>query len=152
MGYLKCKSCNGHYDRQPGESPDDFESCPCGGELEYYDDHGRKQPINSGKKKGMPPLLKIIIIIVGGIILFSYVFVPAIALLFMGFKYLDPPTSLHSSLVSLLRLHYSYGTLNGENDSNIFNSGFIRNLKKCFISKESYSFSSFPEFANNILL
>jgi hypothetical protein len=90
MGYVKCKSCNGRYDLEPEESPDDFESCQCGGELEYYDDQERKQPINSDKKKRMPPLLKIIIIIGGGFILFSYVFVPPIALLFMGITYMGP--------------------------------------------------------------
>jgi hypothetical protein len=90
MGYLICKSCGGRYDLQPGESPDDFESCQCRGELDYYDDQGLKQPILSREKKGMHPLLKTIIIIVGGILLFSYVFVPSIALLFMGMKYMGP--------------------------------------------------------------
>lgn len=42
MGYLRCKSCGGCYELQEGESPADFESCNCGGELEFYDSHGRK--------------------------------------------------------------------------------------------------------------
>jgi len=34
-GYLVCKNCGGYYKLQPGESPDDFGMCRCGGELEY---------------------------------------------------------------------------------------------------------------------
>ena len=37
MGFLKCKSCGECYQLKTGESPDDFESCSCGGELEFYD-------------------------------------------------------------------------------------------------------------------
>jgi uncharacterized membrane protein len=33
--YIKCRSCNGYYQLEKGESLDDFESCTCGGELEY---------------------------------------------------------------------------------------------------------------------
>lgn len=52
MGYLKCKSCGGRYDLEPGESPDDFVRCQCGGELEFYDDQGTKREYGSvsGKK------------------------------------------------------------------------------------------------------
>ncbi|MBP2045930.1 hypothetical protein J2756_001168 [Methanobacterium aggregans] len=43
-GYLVCKNCGGYYKLQPGESPDDFDRCQCGGELEYsegidFEDH-----------------------------------------------------------------------------------------------------------------
>jgi len=34
-GYLFCKTCNGYYEIQAGESASDFESCQCGGELKY---------------------------------------------------------------------------------------------------------------------
>ncbi len=34
--YLIRKNCGGYYELQPGESPEDFDSCQCGGELEYY--------------------------------------------------------------------------------------------------------------------
>lgn len=34
-GYLYCRDCGGYYKLQPGESPDDFDSCHCGGELKY---------------------------------------------------------------------------------------------------------------------
>ncbi len=36
-GYLFCKTCNGYYELQPGESASNFESCQCGGELKYID-------------------------------------------------------------------------------------------------------------------
>ena len=34
-GYLVCKNCGGYYKLQPGESPEDFDRCQCGGELEF---------------------------------------------------------------------------------------------------------------------
>ncbi len=36
-GYLVCQKCNGYYKLQPGESPEDFEECQCGGKLKYYE-------------------------------------------------------------------------------------------------------------------
>jgi hypothetical protein len=36
MGYLLCKECGGIYELQEGESPDDFDVCYCGGEIEYH--------------------------------------------------------------------------------------------------------------------
>ncbi|HEX3012960.1 MAG TPA: hypothetical protein VHO92_01630 [Methanobacterium sp.] len=36
-GYLICKKCNRYYKLQPGESPEDFDKCQCGGELEYVE-------------------------------------------------------------------------------------------------------------------
>lgn len=36
-GYLVCKKCNGYYKLEPGESPDGFDKCQCGGELEYME-------------------------------------------------------------------------------------------------------------------
>ena len=80
MGYLKCKSCGGRYDLEHEESPDDFECCQCGGKLDFYDDQGYKRMYRSvsGKKSnsGMHPLLKILIIIVGGYLIFSFILVP----------------------------------------------------------------------------
>lgn len=35
MGYLICKDCGGYYELQPGENPEDFEECQCGGKLQY---------------------------------------------------------------------------------------------------------------------
>ena len=34
-GFLVCKDCKGYYELQKGESPEDFEQCDCGGELQY---------------------------------------------------------------------------------------------------------------------
>jgi hypothetical protein len=34
-GYLVCEECGGHYELRPGESPEDFEECECGGKLNY---------------------------------------------------------------------------------------------------------------------
>lgn len=36
MRYMKCKECGGVYELQEGESPEDFDVCYCGGEIEYH--------------------------------------------------------------------------------------------------------------------
>ena len=33
MTCLVCENCNGYYELQSGESPEDFDLCPCGGKL-----------------------------------------------------------------------------------------------------------------------
>jgi len=48
MGYLKCDKCRGYYELKPGESPDDFSECECGGNLEYVE--SLSQPIPSSQK------------------------------------------------------------------------------------------------------
>jgi ribosomal protein L40E len=35
-GYLVCESCGGYYELQKDESPENFESCQCGGDLTYH--------------------------------------------------------------------------------------------------------------------
>ncbi len=35
-GYLLCDHCFGFYHLQPDESPEDFDTCQCGGKLKYY--------------------------------------------------------------------------------------------------------------------
>lgn len=35
MGYLICEKCGGYYELQPGEHPEDFDRCNCGGQLVY---------------------------------------------------------------------------------------------------------------------
>jgi hypothetical protein len=35
MAYLVCDKCGGYYELQPGESPDDFDRCECGGKLKH---------------------------------------------------------------------------------------------------------------------
>ncbi len=37
IGYLVCDICGGYYELQPGESPNDFGSCECGGKLKYIE-------------------------------------------------------------------------------------------------------------------
>ena len=49
-GYLTCDKCGGYYELQPGESPEDFDSCECGGKLVYaenLDENGKKIPQKS---------------------------------------------------------------------------------------------------------
>ena len=36
-GYLLCEQCLGVYHLEPGESPEDFETCRCGGKLMYFE-------------------------------------------------------------------------------------------------------------------
>lgn len=69
MGYLICTSYGGRYDLQPGELPGRFESCICGGKLEFYDNQGRKRgykPIYSHKNqsKGNGLIVKLVIFLV----------------------------------------------------------------------------------------
>ncbi len=33
IGYLICRNCKGYYQLEEEESPDDFDSCQCGGKL-----------------------------------------------------------------------------------------------------------------------
>lgn len=35
MGYIICEKCGGYYELQPGEHPEDFNRCNCGGKLRY---------------------------------------------------------------------------------------------------------------------
>lgn len=35
-GYMVCRKCGGYYKLEPGELPEDFDVCQCGGELEYH--------------------------------------------------------------------------------------------------------------------
>jgi hypothetical protein len=44
MGYLVCKKCGGYYKLQDGESPDNFDSCQCGGTLKYVSAWGMQKP------------------------------------------------------------------------------------------------------------
>jgi len=79
MGYLLCKSCEGRYDLKPGELPGDFDSCVCGGELEFYDDQGHKRlfiSYNPGERKKMPLFIKILIVFVLGSLIFNLLSIP----------------------------------------------------------------------------
>ncbi len=39
MRYLLCDSCNGYYELEDDESPDDFDNCQCGGNLKYIENN-----------------------------------------------------------------------------------------------------------------
>ena len=38
MNFLVCLDCDGYYQLEDNENPDDFESCQCGGKLTYTND------------------------------------------------------------------------------------------------------------------
>jgi hypothetical protein len=94
VGYLKCKSCGGCYELQAGELPGDFESCSCGGEMEFYDDQGRKRGYKSvySIKKGSKthPAIKILVILAGGYLLFAYGGGLIIYAMLKGLEYFGP--------------------------------------------------------------
>ncbi|MGB9937859.1 MAG: nuclease-related domain-containing protein [Methanobacterium sp.] len=52
MSYLICRECGGYYKLQEEESPEDFESCSCGGKLHYtdnIDDSPQRESFSSEK-------------------------------------------------------------------------------------------------------
>lgn len=51
MPYLVCEECGGYYQLNKGESPDDFESCLCGGKLTYTEDNPEDNPEDNRKEK-----------------------------------------------------------------------------------------------------
>ena len=53
MSLLVCEKCRGYYKLKEGESPEDFESCQCGGKLRYI------QNFNSHFDEEMDPLNEI---------------------------------------------------------------------------------------------
>ncbi len=53
MSRLKCEKCGGYYKLKEGESPEDFKSCKCGGNLRYV------QNFNSHIDEEMDPLNEI---------------------------------------------------------------------------------------------
>ncbi len=52
-GYLYCEKCGGYYKLQEGESPEDFDTCQCGGNLIYADNINQvikaENPDSNGK-------------------------------------------------------------------------------------------------------
>ena len=46
-GYLVCDKCGGYYKLQLWESPDDFDKCHCGGNLEYHESNGELESYES---------------------------------------------------------------------------------------------------------
>ena len=66
--YLFCRKCNGYYELQEGESPDDFDKeCECGSTLEYIDDLDEITGKNEVKQRAdlpkeyLPPIFLIML-------------------------------------------------------------------------------------------
>lgn len=53
MRYLICDNCNGYYELEDDESPDDFDNCHCGGNLKYIENNNHflnsKKPVRCSK-------------------------------------------------------------------------------------------------------
>lgn len=92
---LKCTSCGGEYLLQPDELPGDFESCSCGGELEFYDIQGRKRPYTTNypkERKEMPLGTKILILVV--VLIFAlYYLLPYLVIL--SADHVDPSAGVY---------------------------------------------------------
>ncbi len=103
MGYLECQKCGGIYELQEGESPEDYDVCHCGGEIEYHHSHDELTPRQEDapndeeitKKKSNRNLLIIIIIFVFLIILI----VSAIAPLLMYQDSFTGPSNIPDSTI-----------------------------------------------------
>lgn len=73
-GYMVCQKCGGYYKLQPGELPEDFDVCQCGGELEYYSlSKPQIKPPKSNslwnKIDSLIPTITLIILFVAGVML-----------------------------------------------------------------------------------
>lgn len=53
MAYLICEKCGGYYELGENESPDDFESCSCGGNLKYIQNINSKYDIHLINRKSI---------------------------------------------------------------------------------------------------
>lgn len=103
MGYLWCKECGGCYELQEGESAEDFESCSCGGELEYRlssNELKRRTYVEGDEveveeKKKSNRALIIIIIVVGLFLLLIFLVLPA---LLIYKAYFGSSTGLNASM------------------------------------------------------
>lgn len=71
MSYLQCKACGGYYELQEGESPEDYDLCYCGGELEHHlSPHDViKQSYTEEKEYKRQKNKKLLLIIMGCLIL-----------------------------------------------------------------------------------
>jgi hypothetical protein len=54
LGYLKCEECNGTYELKEGESPEEFETCECGGKLKYTETLSDIKPDKKDEKTPIP--------------------------------------------------------------------------------------------------
>lgn len=97
MGYLICKLCGGCYELQKDESPEDFDVCSCGGELEYRlssDDLERSSYDVEGEKKSNKKLI-IILAVAGLFLILIFLVLPA---LLIYNSYFSGPSGLNSSM------------------------------------------------------
>ena len=51
MSILVCNNCEGYYELQDGESPEDFDICQCGGTLKHYENMFEYQTYDKYKKQ-----------------------------------------------------------------------------------------------------
>lgn len=119
MGYLECKNCGGIYELQEGESPDDYNVCHCGGEIEYhlsYDELTPKQEYaptdeETTRKKSNRNLLIIIIVSVFLIILIVSVMAPLLMYQnsFTGPSNFTDTTDIHSTRTAITAIIFLGG-------------------------------------------
>lgn len=87
MGFLVCEECGGYYELKQGESPEDFDTCQCGGKLKYIqmpsnkfdktDDNNDNKSSNHKKRNlTIIILLALGITAVSGVIYFTHVLNP----------------------------------------------------------------------------
>jgi len=69
-GYMLCRKCGGYYKLQPGELPEDFDVCQCGGELEYHPS-SKPQKLEPPKSNSLWDTITLLIPILTLIILFG---------------------------------------------------------------------------------
>ena len=82
MGYLSCKKCGGFYELEEGESPEDFDLCSCGGELEYKSSPNEQKRIYhdeedlEGDKKSNKTLIIILAVVALFLMLILLIILP----------------------------------------------------------------------------
>jgi len=70
MPYLICQNCGGYYRLGDDESPEDFDSCQCGGKLIYSEYRESKPRMGRKKFYGALSVIAILTILVAGYIVF----------------------------------------------------------------------------------
>jgi hypothetical protein len=103
-GYMVCDSCGGYYKLQPGESPDDFDMCQCGGKLEYYPSI---EPYKREQVKPKLSITKIFLLIFGVGVVIIYFLTPIV------FKDYSPPSIYILLVISLALVLSAIYTLFG---------------------------------------
>lgn len=81
MPYLVCEKCRKYYELQKGESPENYESCQCGGNLRYV------KSLYGGSKRDKAPFEKLFsnkyALIIG--------IIAIVSLLILAVDYFAPP-------------------------------------------------------------